>query len=294
MLGRWRSRLWLGQMEKSNHMGPRGDDSLPVRQELRRFLEAGNGFVNRFHIVQIGDRIAAGDQAARLAREVEHLLLRSSGRQGLSAAGRAGRSTKASVREGVFRYDGRDTWQIGLSGQFRSYRDAVGLHQLHCLLQRTGERVSVIELAQVRGQQVVLNQLCSADVADRKTRAQCRAQLEDPNNQLTIARDAGNSETIGVLDAEIEILERHLNGSQSRGGPGRRFGDQGERLRHRVRSALRSSLGKIIVQAPDLGEHLQASIKLGYECGSFPVSPVHWILLHSRPRIGVWNSPNDC
>jgi hypothetical protein len=263
-------------MDNLHTLGHTSADLAAVGQHLRRLLQAGKASVNVFNIIQVGERRLAPDQAARLARELEDVLLRFAGKSGQSEAGGRGGSNSSPTREGVFRFDGGDTWEIGLDGKVCGYRNALGLHQMRQLLQRPGQRVPVIELAEVRRQQVVRNQLCAEDVVDAKALAQYRAQLECLQDQLMIAEATGNSERAGELTVQIEALKCQISCAQSRGGIRRRLGDQGNRLRNRVCYTLRSSLQKIIGQAPELGEHLLASIKLGFECGYFPATPVHW------------------
>ena len=66
--------------------------------------------------------------------------------------------------------------------------------------------------------------------------------------------------------------------ARSHRGIRRRLGDQGDKLRKRVSYTLRSSLKQIGRQSPDLGEHLKASIQMGFECGYIPLTPVRWNL----------------
>ena len=265
-------------MKKSNTMGGAGDDQVPVEQELRRLLKAGLASVTVFNIIQVGDRPMAPDQAARLAREFLPLLSRADVQSEPSGALLPGSSHQGQARAAVFRYDGRDTWEIGLSGHVCLHRDAVGLHQLHRLLLRPKERISVWELAEVRGQQIVINQSCSEDVADAQALVQYRAQRESLEDQLTMAQETGNSERASELAEEIDALQRQSSCAQSCRGTRRRLGDQNDKLRKRVYFTIRSSLQKIIGQDPELGEHLLASIKLGFDCGYFPVTSVDWTL----------------
>ncbi len=187
-------------------------------------------------------------------------------------------ATRSSLREGVFRFDGRETWEIGLNGQVGWYSDLHGLHQAHYLLQRVGQRVPVIELAQLGGEQVVINRRCAEDVADPEALAQYRAQLEKLEDQKTTANNNGDWQIVEAVEAEMEVLERHIRSARSPSGNPRQLRDQRDQLRQRVCYTLRFSLGKIIAQAPELGEHLIASIHLGYQCGYIPAAPVHWVL----------------
>jgi hypothetical protein len=251
-------------------------DLAAVVQELRRLRQAGQVSVNVFNLIQVGDHPLAPEQAARLAPEFEPLLWPSASKPERSAVSGPRGSHSSPVREAVFRFDNHAIWEIGFTGNVCRYPDALGLQQARLLLRRPGQRVPVIELAEVRGQQVVSNQLCAEDVADAKALTQYRAQLESLQDQLMIAEETGNAERVGELKEEIEALERQCSCAQSGRGTQRRLRDQGNQLRNRVCYTLRSSLRKIIGRTPDLGEHLQASIKFGFECGYFPATPVHW------------------
>jgi hypothetical protein len=266
--------------------GPTGEDLVPVGQQLRRLLRTGKASINLYHIIQVGNGLVDPAQAACLAREIEPLLLRSLANTEPSDARGPGGSRPSPAREGVSRFDGRDTWEIGLSGKVCLYRDALGLQQLYYLLQRPGQRVAVIDLAEVRGQQVVLNQMCCEDLADDKAFAQWKGQINSLRDQREIARETGNLERVSALEIESETLARQISCARSRRGIRRRLGDQGNLLRNRVCYTVRASLQKIIGQAPELGEHLLASIKLGYECGYFPLTPVRWTLQHGPAAAG--------
>jgi hypothetical protein len=259
-------------------IGPTGDDLVSAGHELKRLLQAGNVYVNVVHLVQIGDHVLAPEQAARLAPVIEDMLLRSAVKPDPFAAGVSGGSNLSPARKAMFRYGGHGTWEIGFSGQVCFYRDAIGLHQAHYLLLRPGQRVPVLELAEVRHQHVVVNRLCFEDVADPKALAQYSKQLDSLKDELAIAQDTGNAERIAALEGEFEALKRHCSSARSCSGATRRLRDQGDRLRKRVSFTLRSSIRNISGRNPDTGEHLRASIKLGFECGYFPTIPVRWAL----------------
>jgi hypothetical protein len=263
-------------MKKSNIIGPTGDSFGGLGQELRRALQAGKVSVNLFNIVQVGDQLAPPDQAARIARQFQQVLSGSAvNRERFDASTRQG-SQPSLGREGVFHFDGGDTWQVGFSGHVRSYRDALGLHQVLYLLQRPEERVSAIELMEIRGHQVVRHQLCVEDVADAPAFAQWRERVYELRNQRQIAQQTANTERQAEVEIEMELLVRQLSFAQSNRGTRRRLGDQGDRLRQRVCYTIRSSVQNLIKRTPDLGEHLQASLKLGFECAYFPSSRVRW------------------
>jgi hypothetical protein len=272
--------LWLGRMSNLGTLGPSSDDLAAVRQELRRLMQAGQSAVNVFHIVQVGDRTLTLDQAARLLPEFSEVLSGSVGKPDPSDAGLGGGSKPSPAREAFFRFDGRDTWEIGFKGQVCLYRDAVGLHQVCYLLLRRAERVPVIDLAEVRGQQIVINQLCSEDIADEKAFAQWKGQINSLRDQLKIAEETGNIERESELRIEGQALLHQISCAQSHRGIRRKLGAQTNRLRNRVCFTIRKSLEKISDRTPDLAEHLLASIKLGFDCGYFPLTTVRWTLQH--------------
>jgi hypothetical protein len=187
------------------------------------------------------------------------------------------RHSDPQIHEGTFRFGGRETWQIGLSAYFGSFRDAFGLHQMQYLLQRPGEAVPVLELAELGGNQVVLNQLCTEDVADSKAIAQCLQRIETLKDDLAIAQTTGNAERTAEIQVEIEAIKSQLGRAHSLGGRRRRLGDLGDRVRSRVCFTLRTSLKKLVLHDPNLGEHLRASIKLGFKCSYHPLKPMHWV-----------------
>ena len=228
--------------------------------------------------IQPGDHTVAHAQAGRLLSELHHLPLGPAGQAGRTFAPLPGGPHPSPAREGIFHFAGYHTWLIGLDGNVHLYCNALGLHQLHHLLQRPGQRVPVIDVAEVRGQKVVVNQLCEEDIADDKALAQWKGQINSLRDQLEIAKETGNSERAAALEVESEALTLQISCAQSHRGIRRRLGDQGDKLRKRVSYTLRSSLKQIGRQSPDLGEHLKASIKMGFDCGYIPQTAVRWTL----------------
>jgi hypothetical protein len=245
-----------------------GEDLVSLAQELGKILQAGKASVTVLPIIQFQDRTLVSDSANPLAQALGKLLSQMPG-----ACQRPG---NPGPREGVFRYDGRGSWAIGLHGDVLPYGNTIGFHQLQYLLRHPQQRVSVVDLAQVCGQKIVVNQLCTEHLADTAALDQYRQELENLRDQIEMAEQTGNVDRATTLANEKEKLMHHIANAQPFRGINRPLADQCDKLRKRVSFTLRSSLRKIIDPDPELGEHLHAGVKPGFACAYFPVTKINW------------------
>ena len=91
-------------------------------------------------------------------------------------------------------------------------------------------------------------------------------------------RRAGDAEREAQADAERDFLVRELSRAVGLGGRGRRAGSASERARAGVTRAVRQAMARIGEQHPQLGEHLERTIRTGTYCAYLPDprTPTRW------------------
>ncbi|HUG61109.1 MAG TPA: ATPase, partial [Methylomirabilota bacterium] len=146
-----------------------------------------------------------------------------------------------------------------------------GLHDIRRLLERPGEEVHCLDLAE-RAETTY-----GADASlDDKARNALKARIRDLQEDLVEAEamnDVGRAERArSEMDALLEAMGRALG----LGGRSRRLGDLAERARTTVTWRIRHAIRKIEALHPPLGRHLGNSLKTGSFCLYRPEHPVDW------------------
>lgn len=169
-------------------------------------------------------------------------------------------------------------WVAEFGGRRAILPDLKGLHDIRRLLERPGEGVHCLDLAE-RAETAY-----GADAAlDATARAALKERIRDLQEQLAEAEDMndiGRAERArDEMDAIVETLSRALG----LGGRGRRLGDLAERARTTVTWRLRYALRRVAATHQPLGRHLAASVRTGAFCVYQPETPVTWSLDESAP-----------
>jgi hypothetical protein len=95
------------------------------------------------------------------------------------------------------------------------------------------------------------------------------AEIEEDVGQAEASGDAGRA---AQAAAEREFLVQELSRAVGLGGRARRAGSSSERARAAVTRALRQSMVRIGEHHPELGEHLDRTIRTGTYCSYLPDS----------------------
>jgi hypothetical protein len=169
----------------------------------------------------------------------------------------------------VFRPDG-DVWTLRYAGRTVRLRDSKGLRDLAVLLGRPGEQTHVSELTQAAG----LPGADAGPVADRRALAAYRQQLRSIDAELAAA-GAGTAEA-DALSRERDALLAELSASTGLGGRPRMAGSPAERMRKAVTYRIRHAIARVADAHPELGRHLQASVRTGTWCSYSPEHHVDW------------------
>ncbi len=162
-------------------------------------------------------------------------------------------------------------WQADFAGQRVALPDLKGLHDLRRLLERPGEEVHCLDLAE-RSETTY-----GADAAlDDRARAQLKARIRDLGEELAEAEDMNDIGRAERARAEMDALVESLSRALGLGGRGRRVGDLAERARTTVTWRLRYAVRKVEAAHPALGRHLAAGVRTGAFCVYQPEIPVAW------------------
>jgi hypothetical protein len=183
-------------------------------------------------------------------------------------AGRPARPARVPAPAGgaevVLRRTG-DMWQAGFGGRTAYLRDIKGLHDLAVLLARPGVDVPALELA--GGHRAVDRPAAAEPVLDAAALTAYRRRLADLDERLSGARaDADLGGQRRAAD-EREILLAELRRATRPGGQARRLGPSAaERARKAVTARIRDAIRRIATALPELGVHLDRTVRTGTTC----------------------------
>jgi tetratricopeptide (TPR) repeat protein len=171
-----------------------------------------------------------------------------------------------------FRLDGA-VWHLRYAGRTASVPDGKGMHDLALLLAAPGRSLPVGEL---------IGHIASAtgadEVLDATARAAYKARLTDLETEIDEAEAAGDLGRAERARTEREFLIHELAAATGLGGRARRLGDETEKARKTVTARIRHTIGRIARVHPELGEHLETSIRTGTQCSYQPSGPIGWQL----------------
>jgi hypothetical protein len=300
-----RGRLfWLGPMgvyyepPYDRHLGllaevlGRLDDAVAHLREAEARTEA---LGMRSHLARVRYELAGvlakrgrGDDGARaasllatarsLAAELDQreLLRRIEARIGAAVPdvgpGRAGE--RPSIAPGMepasamsFRREG-DSWAIAWRGRTVRLRDSRGLQVLVQLVASPGQELHVLQL--VGSADGVADDGDAGEVLDAAAVQSYRARLLDLREDLEEAEGFGDAARAERARVEIDALTQELARAVGLGGRARRAGGAAERARTTVQKRLRGAIRRIEEELPDLGRHLDQTIRTGAFCGYLP------------------------
>ncbi len=184
------------------------------------------------------------------------------------------------VETGEFKQHG-DFWTISYSDLEFRLKDQLGLRYIAHLLNTPGTEVHSAELlAAGRGEpRRVAPEAHGEPVLDRKAQLAYRGRAETLREELEQAKDFNDIGRMERIREELNFIRDELSRSIGLGGQSRRMGSAGERARVSVTRTIKSALGKISIHHPELGAHLQATLRTGtFACyNPDPRIPVTWL-----------------
>ena len=113
------------------------------------------------------------------------------------------------------------------------------------------------------------------DATGRQRYEQRLLDLQEEIDEAASRHDRAREER---AQAEFDAIVDELSRALGMGGRARRLGGTAERARSTVTQRLRAAMRRIEREHPELGRHLQASVRTGVYCCYRPERPVHWEL----------------
>ena len=204
-------------------------------------------------------------------------ILTGGGMQGAPArAAEAGRI----AREGEF-------WSVSYAGTVIRLKDAKGVRDLARLLANPGTEIAAVDLAGVvtpvragRGRAAAGLDLGlegdAGEVLDERARGEYKQRLIELEAELAEAAESNDPERASRVRQERDFLIDELGAAVGLMGRSRRALDPAERARKAVTWRLRDTIGRVEAAHPELGRHLQRSVRTGAFCVYDPITPTRW------------------
>lgn len=183
---------------------------------------------------------------------------------------------RTTIIEGaVFRKD-REIWTLSFAGKAVSVADTLlGLGYMAELLRRPRVAIEAAVLAGTSVESTKLVGLRGIPLADDTTIKAVRAELTERKAELAGlgARDWTRK---GALQEEVSKLEQYLGNVGTHQDQVRKVAGTAQRSRTSVTNAINRAIEHISAQHPDLGRHLEESIKTGTAPIYAPVELPDW------------------
>lgn len=193
-------------------------------------------------------------------------------------------------------------WTVVFGGRVSRVRDAKGLHYLEHLVRRPGEEVHALALIAAvdppapapagagpvvdRADGLAAGPLADAGpVLDAQAIAAYRRRFLELREELADAEEAGDEVRLGTAQDELDALAAQLGGGTGLGGRARRAGSPAERARLAVTKAVRAAVRRLEQADPQLGRHLQRTVRTGTFCAYVP-DPAVEVVWRSDPPAG--------
>ena len=167
------------------------------------------------------------------------------------------------VREG-------DVWQLDYAGRGARLVGVKGFFDLARLLAEPERPIHCLELS---GAPAASG---ADDVLDHEARREIGRRLEELTSELEEAEDMSDLGRRERSRAELDALTANLAGALGLSGRSRKLGDEVERVRSATTWRIRSAIRRVSTAHPELGQHLDNSIRTGVVCTYRPERPTVW------------------
>jgi tetratricopeptide (TPR) repeat protein len=189
----------------------------------------------------------------------------------------------------TFRREG-DYWSVVFKGRTVRVRDLKGVRYLARLLADPGREFHVLDLVAAEsgvvtgaesGRAAGLSRTGPGDAGemlDVRAKDAYRRRLAEIEDDIEQARAFGDTDRAEQADAERDFLVRELSRAVGLGGRDRRAASTSERARVAVTRAVRQGIARVGEHHPELGEHLDRTIRTGTYCAYVldPSDPAAW------------------
>lgn len=163
-----------------------------------------------------------------------------------------------------------DGWLVDYGGRQVLLADLKGLHDIRRLLERPGEEIHCLDLAEREDYGY------GDEVLDDQARQALKMRIRDLQEELAEAEDMNDIGRAERLRTEMDRLVETLSRALGLGGRDRRLGSLSERARTTVTWRIRHAVRKIGAVHGPLGRHLANSLRTGTFCAYKPEQPVAW------------------
>jgi tetratricopeptide (TPR) repeat protein len=194
---------------------------------------------------------------------------------------REGSTEQSKAGLNVFRREG-DYWSVVFEARTVRVRDLKGMRYLARLLADPGREFHVLDLAAAeagerprtrRRSPTAPSHIAFGDAGellDARAKEAYRRRLAEIDDDIEQAQASGDTERATQADVERDFLVRELSRAVGLSGRGRRAGSASERARAGVTRAIRQATARISEHHPQLGTHLDRSIRTGTYCSYLP------------------------
>jgi tetratricopeptide (TPR) repeat protein len=163
------------------------------------------------------------------------------------------------------------TWTLRFAGRSATVRASRGVTMLAELLRRPGVEVHVLDLVHGEGERAKVDEGDAGELLDAEARAAYRRRAEALREELEQAEGFHDLARAEALRAEFEALTDELSRGVGLSGASRRAAGAAERARVNVRKRLRHAIQAIAEVHPELGRHLDATVRTGIFCEYRPL-----------------------
>ena len=161
-----------------------------------------------------------------------------------------------------------EIWAFAHGGRVARLKDSRGIAMLDRLVSAPGQELHVLQLAS--GGDDEIDRGDAGEVLDAKAVQTYRQRLLDLREELEEAESFSDRGRADRAKKEIEFLTQELARAVGLGGRERRTANAAERARTTVQKRLKDAIRRIHDELPDLGTHLEQTIRTGAFCGYFP------------------------
>jgi len=160
-------------------------------------------------------------------------------------------------------------WELRWHGRTAHVPDSKGIRDLAVLLSRPDEDVPALELA---GAAPGLHASESgAATLDARAASEYRRRLSHLEEEIDEARSAADLGRAQRATDERELLHEELRQALRPDGTSRVLGPTpGERARKAVTARIRDAIARVSQQLPELGHHLDRTVRTGTSCSYRP------------------------
>lgn len=163
-----------------------------------------------------------------------------------------------------------DVWQLAYAGRGARLVGVKGFFDLARLLAEPQRAIHCLELS---GAPATSG---ADDVLDSQARREIGRRIEELTQELEEAESTNDVGRIDRARSELDALTENLAGALGLGGRARKLGDAVERARSATTWRIRSAIRRVAAAHPELGQHLDHSIRTGVLCTYRPERPTAW------------------